>query len=287
MDNSNGFVIKNGMLVEYNGTESRIVIPANVQRICDNVFQDNINIVSVEITEGVNCIDVGAFNRCRNIAEIKLPDSLTKIGMGAFARCSSLKKIKIPENVKKIGCSAFLDCISLSTVDYNAKKCKNISSDGNYDFYTYSDYGNFYDDIEPVFSGCTSLKTVNIGPDVSYIPSELFHSTTYLDRVNVLGTTKLSVGFKAFDNHIDLNKILHCEAGKEIVFEPLKNYKFPAIHVEEGINVIHKDFGLGEVEEIIHDKGLIKVRFICYARHAIKYFRYPEAFYLEKLEFLD
>ncbi len=285
MDNQNLFVINDGILLEYHGTDREIAIPKDVHTIACDAFKDNMNLVSVDITEGVKCVDVGAFTRCRNIAEIYLPDSLMEIGMGAFAFCTSLQSIKIPRNVKKIGCSAFLDCSSLNVVDYHAQRCRDIISDGNYDFYTYSDYGNFYDDIYPVFSGCTSLKTVHIGENVKYIPSELFGSAYSLEEVNIHTSGKLNIGFKAFSEQSDLRKIIHVHTDSDIVFQSLTNrYRFPALHVNEGALVKHISFGLGEVQKVYSDRGLIQVRFFQYDGNAgMKSFLYPDSFYLGKL----
>ena len=285
MDFTNDFVIKDGYLSEYNGTKSEIIIPDGVKIIGFEAFMDRVDIVSVKIPESVTHIDYAAFLRCRNITEINLPDSLIEIGMGAFAACTSLEKIKIPEKVKKIGCSAFLDCTSLSVVDFYAEKCKDIASEGNYNYYTYTDYGNFYDDIYPVFSGCKSLKTVNIGPKVKWIPSELFNSPACLEEVNVLGTKKLSVRFNAFGDSVDLTNVL-CNNDAEIIFEPYKNQQFPEFCAKKGDTVIHDEFGVGEVEEIIKDKGMVKVKFYgyYYKRDAEKFFYYPSAFYEKKLK---
>ena len=168
------FIIENGILTEYTGTDTRVVIPEGVHTVCGEAFADRGDVVSVTIPEGVTRIGVGAFLRCRALREISLPDSLAEIGMGAFAYCSSLRSVTVPRNVRKIGCSAFVGCTALKQVDYNAVRCADVVSDGNYDSYTYSDYGNFYDDIFPVFY-CCPVKKVNVGGDVEYIPRELFH----------------------------------------------------------------------------------------------------------------
>ena len=102
MIDSNKFEVnKDGVLLQYKGTDSEVVIPSGIQRIADIAFEDNLDVVSVIIPEGVKSIGVGAFNRCRNIERIKLPNYLTRIEMGAFSKCSSLEEITIPENVKK------------------------------------------------------------------------------------------------------------------------------------------------------------------------------------------
>lgn len=281
--NTELFEIKNAGLWKYNGKEKNVVIAPGVEIIGDNAFMDNTGIEFVEIPEGVRKIGVGAFCRCRNLKKVSLPDSLEKIGMGAFAMCGALEEIEIPEKVTGIGCSAFLYCNALKSVNYNAVRCKNISSDGNYNYYTYSDYGNFYDDIFPVFYGCNNLKTVNIGEKVKYIPSELF-SCSDIKKINVNTTEKLKIGFNAFRHDTELNKIIYCNTGAEIISEPLKKYSFPLPQVNIYTTVMHKIWGEGTVLEIIPEEKLIKVGF---EGQGIKAFAFPDAFYTKHLTVVE
>lgn len=271
----NSFIIENGYLRKYNGKQSKVVIPNGVERIGYEAFADNMYMVSVEISQGVVRIEEGAFQRCRNLVEVIMPRSLRHIGMGAFARCSSLKEIEIPEGVTDIGCSAFLDCIKLETVNYNADRCRNIRSDGNYNYYTYCDYGNFYDDIYPVFSGCFALKTVNIGEQVRYVPSELFRYSD-IDKINVFRDGKLRIGFNAFNQKTDLKKIIRCKKEKDIIFEPLKCYLFPTVEIMPWTEVKHRVWGKGMIVEVLPEKGLINVDF---SYLGIKSFLYPDSFH--------
>lgn len=84
------FLIENGVLIEYTGDDTDVVIPDNVTVIGDEAFADNCDICSIVI-----------------------PDSVTKIGEDAFAWCCELCKAVIPESVVNINWSSFKGCESL------------------------------------------------------------------------------------------------------------------------------------------------------------------------------
>ncbi len=86
------FVISNGVLVQYNGNDSVVVIP-----------------------DGVTEIGYGAFYE-KNVTKVILPEGLRTIGNEAFAYCFDLSEIIIPESVTSIGDLAFFFCLDLETV---------------------------------------------------------------------------------------------------------------------------------------------------------------------------
>ncbi len=90
------FVIENGSLIRYNGSETDIVIPemigdSRVTKIGEMTFYWN-----------------------NSITSIILPSSVTTIGMSAFESCGSLKSIEIPSSVSTIGLWTFENCPSLT-----------------------------------------------------------------------------------------------------------------------------------------------------------------------------
>ena len=194
-----------------------------------------------------------------------------------------MSEITIPENVKKIGCSAFYECLSLQTVNYLSRKCSDITSDGNYQFYTYCDYGNYFDDITPVFSICPSLKTINIGENVKYIPSELFREIYEIDELNIFASGKLSIGFKAFEKSIDLEKYFSSKLDLEVEYMSHKNYRFPQMNILVGTLVKHEKYGLGEVKAVYEDKNMIEIRFF-FNGYGTRCFLFPHVFWLDKVK---
>ena len=85
---------------------------------------------------------------------------MTSIGEGAFKKCTSLTSITIGKGVTSIGNDAFAYCRSLTEINFNATEMADLSSD-NHVFYKAGTNGNGI--------------TVNIGSNVTKIPSYLFH----------------------------------------------------------------------------------------------------------------
>lgn len=109
------FVIKKGVLVEYNGTDEVVTVPEGVRVIGERVFQPNFEmdgelelerLKKVIIPETVWAIDKNAFFLCYGLKEVELPSSLEVIGEGAFD-CCHLKQINLPDGLISIEERAF------------------------------------------------------------------------------------------------------------------------------------------------------------------------------------
>lgn len=115
------FIIKNGKLERYNGSDENVIIPENVTRIGAFAFRGRKNLTSVVIPYGVTEIDYFAFGDCSSLIDITLPDSVTVIDEQAFSGCKSLTSINIPESVTKISGNVFYGCNNL-TITLSDKK---------------------------------------------------------------------------------------------------------------------------------------------------------------------
>lgn len=106
-ENPNDFVIAgDGVLVQYNGSATDVVIPASVKTIGSHAFPpEEVRIARVRIPEGVTAIGDYAFVRSA-LATVDLPDSLRTIGMQAFFN-TSITSAHIPASVVGIGIQAF------------------------------------------------------------------------------------------------------------------------------------------------------------------------------------
>lgn len=69
------FIIEQGVLRQYSGNETEVVIPDCVTAIGDR-----------------------AFFQCTSLTSVIIPDSVTSIGQGAFLECSNLTSIIIPKS---------------------------------------------------------------------------------------------------------------------------------------------------------------------------------------------
>lgn len=99
--------------------------------------------------------------------------SVTSIERLAF-RNSAITSVTIPSSITAIKRYAFSHCSELSIVYFNATNCIIMGeSDGSGNPFGYA------------FNNCSSLATLNIGPNVEHIPAYGFNACTSLTAVNI------------------------------------------------------------------------------------------------------
>ena len=110
-----GFIVVEGILFDYEGTETEITIPDNVTTIGYRAFMQD-TIESVSIPEGVTTIEKQAFDQCLDMLSVALPEGLTDIGELAFDYCVALTELVIPSTVTSIGDKAFYNCYNVTEI---------------------------------------------------------------------------------------------------------------------------------------------------------------------------
>ena len=83
------FIIKDGVLEKYIGTDRVVRIPEGVREISSRVFA-NLDLREIYLPYGLRKIGKGAFSGCKDIGVITLPITLDEVGDKAFYGCSSL-----------------------------------------------------------------------------------------------------------------------------------------------------------------------------------------------------
>lgn len=108
------------ILTSYNGSDVKVVIPAEYKgipiiAIGENAFADNLNITDIIFASDsrITRIAPQAFARMTKLVSIILPSSLIDLEDQAFADCENLEYIYIPAGVKGIGPNAFAGCLKL------------------------------------------------------------------------------------------------------------------------------------------------------------------------------
>ena len=144
------FDVESGTILKYNGTDSQIVIPAqidgvDVTTIGRAAFSSNEDLRNVTIADGISTIESEAFFNCPNLNKVAVPESVTTIGELAFAMCVNLDTIDLG-GVEVLENNTFYGCESLETVTVPQS------------VFSMSDH---------VFYDCSSLKTVNITDIIS------------------------------------------------------------------------------------------------------------------------
>lgn len=92
-------------------------VPPTVEKIGDNAFLGNENLVSVTLPDSLKEIGAGAFANCENLREIEFSQQLAVIGASAFENCNSLKELKFPETLQVIGDGSFAGCTGITELD--------------------------------------------------------------------------------------------------------------------------------------------------------------------------
>ena len=174
-DNSKDFVIEAGVLKEYHGASSDVIIPDDVVEIGPGCFQD-LKIKSVAISDSVTNIGYSSFLNCENLISITIPGSVTSIGNGAFSHCTSLTTIIIPDSVTSIGSSVFYDCTNLTSVTIG----NSVTSLG-----------------DSAFESCTNLTAITIPSSVTSMGRDIFRDCTSLTSI-IIDNGVTSISDRAF-----------------------------------------------------------------------------------------
>lgn len=102
IDNNSDFVIQDGVLVDYKGSDIYVVVPDGVTKIGDYAFAGCNSLKSIQLPNTVTYIGDYAFSSCNSLESIQLPERVTEMGEHAFMYCRSLKNLKIPEGATYI-----------------------------------------------------------------------------------------------------------------------------------------------------------------------------------------
>lgn len=117
---TDGFVIKDGVLISYGGTEEIVVIPEEVTEIGKKAFKHvgpRKNMKEVVLHDGITSIGARAFKNCDALKSVTIPGSVSVISDQAFGQCDNLESVTIEEGVTGIGVEAFISCVSLNSID--------------------------------------------------------------------------------------------------------------------------------------------------------------------------
>jgi len=143
-------------------------------------------VTEVVIPDSVYFINARTFFGFKDLVSIIIPETVAKIGPYAFYGCSSLESIYIPDSVKSIYSFAFFGCSSLKTVRMPALKREPEGDSFLEKLDKRIGLGKNITKLEhEVFSGCTSLETINIPEPIEYIGYDAFSGCTSLKSVHI------------------------------------------------------------------------------------------------------
>ena len=170
-----------------------VTIPNSVTSIGDEAFSWCRGLTSVTIPNSVTSIGYEAFRGCSGLTSVTIGNSVTSIESYAFYDCSGLTSVTIPNSVTSISSSAFYGCSGLTKVNYLGIVDKWVKIDFNSPHSNPTCYAeDLYINNELLtdvkittadsiknyaFYYCKSIKSVEIGNNVTYIGEKAFYNT--------------------------------------------------------------------------------------------------------------
>ena len=238
-----GYVICDGVLESYTGTEKVLRIPQWVQKIGRKALAYNENLTEVILPKGLTCIEKDAFAGCRNLKYVTIPLEVTEIGESAFYNCTSLKRVDLlgGRTLKKIGALAFAGCTALEEVElpgdlieipeYAFGQCENLQH-VEFSYPEDEEKSCTRKIAKGAFKGCSKLTGFEIPYTVKEIEEEAFLGCKALQSVVL--PVGVELGRNAFEPSCTLQKEYEIENGVLLAYHGYDSYA----KVPEGVTLI-------------------------------------------------
>ncbi len=208
----------NGLFNE-NANITKVIIPNTVESIEDGksdvkgitgTFRNTANLKNVEFEDGSKLTTIGSFAfQASGIERINWPIGLKKFGQYAFEKTQLSGELVLPEGLEEIGGYAFKGCAKFtsvmlpSTLKTGASQwfhsCTGIES-------VIIKGGNNLTLPSNSFTGCTNLRSVEIGEGIVNIGSNSFQNCSSLINIKLPSTLK-TIQANAFASCVTLNEI--------------------------------------------------------------------------------
>lgn len=207
----------NGNLVaaSLNGN-TEVTIPNTVRQINTFVFYDFTTMETVTIPSTVTNIDDFAFCNCSGLEQLELPEGLRRIGWCAFEDCTSIESVYIPKGVT-IGNDAFFGCTGLKSVNIGGTAVQSRrmmkAASGSRLLAAAPLFGVEPEDSEAIhvgrwaFACCGNLESAKVGSKVAGIGGGVFSGCSSLDTVEIENN----------DNYVQQGKFLLTSDGATLV----------------------------------------------------------------------
>lgn len=204
-------VAGHAVITGYNGDGGDILIPSDlggysVYGVAHSVFQGNLAITSVYLSEGIQKIGQGSFHQCDEMKSIHIPSTLILEDDYSGFTSKKLEKITVADNhpLYKVAGNCLLDknnvllrgCLTSVIPDY-------VTEIGNGAFrgLAITDFV-IPDHIQKIgtglFSACEELTSVTLPSHFTTIPAAMFGGCTKLETVTLPDGISV-IGDKAFE----------------------------------------------------------------------------------------
>lgn len=119
-----GFVIENGILTKYEGSDAVVTIPDGVVKIGEHTFENNKNITDIVMPDSIVSIGQNAFEGCIKLKSVIFSKNIKTIEYCAFLDCKALKELCLPDTLETVESGAFAGCVKLSKITCDSKVFK-------------------------------------------------------------------------------------------------------------------------------------------------------------------
>ena len=181
---------------------TEVTIPESVRGIGQAAFYDNQYLQSATLNNNMETIVRSLFNNCKKLAVVHGGKNVKNIFYRAFYGCDSLRSIKdvVPVTIDR---EAFYKCQKLE--NFNFSRIKSIGYESFYQCYGLKEVDlTTLTSIDRSFAGCTGIKKVTFGNDITTIKTDAFYNCHALEEV-VLGSSINSLETDCFKS--DQNKL--------------------------------------------------------------------------------
>ena len=158
----------------------------NVTTIADYAFENNKNLVKIELPSTIHYVGAYAFQNCTNLKEVKLPSNLTNICAGTFKGDNKLESITLSQNLEKIGDDAFSGCAGLTQIEFpNTLTYIGVNA----------------------FNGNTNLESIILPNGIKTIREQAFQNCSSIQKTE-LPASLTNLGVDIFDGCSNLTKVI-------------------------------------------------------------------------------
>jgi len=187
-----------------------LFIGTNVESIPNGIFKDCSFACNLVLPNSLLTIGENAFQNCSGFTgDLIIPDNVTTIGANAFHGCSGFTgDLTIGNSVETIGETAFENCSGFTgtlTIGESYSTGSGIWGQqfGYCSGLTTLNYNAINGPVGATdrhcLEGCTSLTTLNIGPNVQVIPDRAFINLNFSNDI-VIPNSVTTIGYNAFYN---------------------------------------------------------------------------------------
>lgn len=249
---------------------------ANLEKISDSTFENDINLKHIELSDTVKIIGKYAFQNagltsinipssveelkensfynCKNLEEVILNDGLQIINNYAFAYNSSLKKVDIPGSVKTIGSNSFANCKNLSEVVLH----EGLESIGDSAFSANGEWNTLGVDHD---NSASKIESITIPSTVKTIGTHAFLYNKKLKKL-ILNEGLETIGNLAFEDtritSVEFPKTLKSIGSDAFAYSRLESIDIPENVEDIGTNAFgfNKDkSNINTIKSIVVDKN--------------------------------